>query len=141
MTKQQTVMIMAMLSAYYGRPKTDPDEMANAWHLILGEYDFEVMKYAVVQYAKQDVRDYSTFPAPGVIVKIARAELARRQKPVKEILRGVNSGSGYWKLSEEAKALISEETYNEWIDVEPEKFIANQADYVSQLVNRKLIEG
>ena len=52
MNKKETIQIMALLSAFYGAGKSDPNIMAEGWYLILEPYDFEIAKRAVLNYAK-----------------------------------------------------------------------------------------
>ena len=62
MNKQETIQIMAMLGAFYGAGKSNPEVMAEGWHAILEPYDFEVARRAVLNYAKNDVRELGLRP-------------------------------------------------------------------------------
>lgn len=68
MTKRETTKILTILRAFY---KTDQDavETVNAWHTILEGYDYQVAEVAVRNFAKNDTRDYQTFPGVGQIVR------------------------------------------------------------------------
>lgn len=143
MTKDETLKIMAMLSAYYGRPKANSTDMANAWHLILAKYDYQMACNAVVAFAENDTRDYATFPAPGVIVKIIRQECSKSTANINEVLTGVTSGKSWINLSPEARSLVNEDRYNTWLNGNMIAFIANQGFYKNQLRTgqAKLLEG
>lgn len=122
MTKSETIQIMAMLGAFYGAGKSNPEIMAEGWFLILEPYDFEMARRAVLTFAKNDTRDYATFPAVGKIVKCIEEEMRKEQAPVAEVVRAISYGWGYDQLSSEAKALISEERYGAWMKMDAEEF-------------------
>lgn len=122
MTKKETIELMAMLSAFYGAGKGNPEVMAEGWHMILQPYDFEIAKKAVLNYAKNDTREYGTFPTVGNIVKEIEAEMSKARAPVNEIVRAVSYGWDYAQLSGEAKATITEERYKEWLSMDAEEF-------------------
>lgn len=127
MTEQETIKIMAYLGAFYGAGKSNPEVMAVAWHQILKDYDFAIAERAVFEFAKNDVRDYATFPAVGKIVEAIEKELRKEQAPIKEVVRAISYGWGYDQLSKEAKANITEEHYNDWLNMDAEEF-ANKAN-------------
>lgn len=137
MTKQETIKILAMLGAFYGGGKTDPQEQANAWHVILQKYPFDIAERAVFKFAENDVRDYATFPAVGKIVKAIREEEKNRNAPIKEILMSVSYGHEYDALSDGAKALIDSETYGAWLSVDAEEFASNMPAYTTALIGRQ----
>ena len=122
MTKEETIKILAMLGAFYGGGKADPVAQANAWHAILRKYDYKTAEQAVLNFAENDVRDYATFPAVGKIVQAIRQEDKNRIAPVKEIVRAVSYGWQYSQLSDTARLNISEERYNEWLNMNAEEF-------------------
>lgn len=107
MTKQQTTVIMAKLSAFYGQGKSDPKMMTNAWHEVLRDYDFLTASNAVTQYAKHDMREYATFPTVGVIVDAIRKEEGVKNRIFNSLFRGCV----YQELHERAKEIITEEQY------------------------------
>ena len=141
MTLDETVKIMAMLGAFYGQGKGNPEVMAEGWYLILEPYDFETAKKAVLNYAKNDTREYGTFPTVGNIVKEIEAEMRKEQAPIKEVVRAISYGWGYDQLSKEAKANITEEHYNDWLNMDAEEF-ANKANALAVTLKeqKKLLE-
>lgn len=141
MTKTETIQIMAMLQAFYGMGKGNPEVMAEGWYLILEPYDFEIAKRAVLNYAKHDTREYGTFPTVGNIVKEIEAEMRKEQAPIKEVVRAISYGWGYDQLSKEAKANITEEHYNDWLNMDAEEF-ANKANALAGTLKaqKKLLE-
>lgn len=140
MTKKQTIELMAMLSAFYGAGKGNPEIMAEGWHMILEPYDFENAKKAVLNYAKNDTREYGTFPTVGNIVKEIEAEMKREQAPITEIVRAVSYGWDYSQLSRNAKAIVTEKQYKEWLDMDATLFSSNAKAIVQSLKNgRKLL--
>lgn len=120
MTKEETIKIMAMLSAFYAGGKNDPKVQAQAWHLILQKYDYKIAESAVLRYAENDTRDYATFPALGKIVAEIREEMKLRKAPVREITYSLQYGKDYNALSEQARLLISEEMYEKWLEIDAE---------------------
>lgn len=124
MTKEETVKIMAMLNAFYAGGKNDPKTQAQAWYLILQKYDYKVAEAAVLNYAENDTRDYATFPAVGKIVAEIKKEMQRRIAPVGEITYSLQYGKAYRALTEQARLLISEEVYNEWLHKNAEELPA-----------------
>ena len=141
MTKNETIQIMAMLQAFYGMGKGNPEIMAEGWYLILEPYDFEIAKRAVLNYAKNDTREYGTFPTVGNIVKEIEAEMRKEQAPIKEVVRAISYGWGYDQLSKEAQANITEEHYNDWLNMDAEEF-ANKANALAGALKeqKKLLE-
>lgn len=127
MTRTETIQIMAMLGAFYSGGKNNPKVQAEAWHLILGKYPYRVAEQAVLHFAENDTREYATFPTVGKIVAEIKAEMTRIEKPVKEIVTNISYGRDYAQLTNNAKALISEELYGDWLNMNAEEF-AYKAD-------------
>ena len=141
MKKKECVQIMAMLGAFYGAGKSDPEIMAEGWYAILAPYDFEIARAAVLEFAKNDVRDYATFPAVGKIVQGIEQQMIKQKAPIREILTAVSYGRDYSQLSAEAKRNISEEHYNDWLNMDAEEF-ANSASILAESLkdNRKRLQ-
>ncbi len=136
MTKKETVQIMAMLGAFYGAGKSNPEIMAEGWHLILEPYDFQIARKAVLSYAENDTREYASFPTVGNIVKRIKEEIRKEQAPINEIIKAVSYGWGYNQLSENAKNNISEDHYNDWLKMDAEEF-ANRANALAGTLRDK----
>lgn len=146
MTKDETVMIMAMLNAFYANGKGDPKAQASAWYLVLEKYDYNDAMRAVMRFAENDTRDYCTFPAVGKIVQEIRAEEYHRKHLVKSIIHAIAYGKSYGELtnkSEDAKTLISEDEYKAWVDMNAETFSIRAEELADILTNRqkKIISG
>ena len=133
MSKQETIMIMAMLGAFYAGGKNDPKTQADAWYMILRKYDFETAKVAVLKFAENDVRDYATFPAVGKIVEAIRAEEKARMKPIYEIKMSISHGKKYDDIDIYCKSLISRDMYNEWLSMDAELFEQNSSKLIEAL--------
>ena len=131
MIEQETIKIVAYLGAFYGAGKTNPEVMAVAWHQILKDYDFNVAEKAVFNFAKNDTRDYATFPAVGKIVQAIEDEMRKEQAPVKEVVRAISYGWDYDQLSADAKAIISHEKYKAWKKMDAEEF-SNKANVMAE---------
>lgn len=122
MTKNETLMILAMLNAFYAGGKNDPQVQVNAWHLILQKYDFEDAKEAVLNFAENDTREYASFPAVGLIVNEIRKVQKSRNDVVSEIMVGVSYGRSYDMLSDKAHMLINAKLYEEWLNMKADDF-------------------
>ena len=122
MTEKETVQVMAMLEGFFGMGKGNPEIMAAAWHLVLKDYDFEITSKAVIEYAKNDTREYASFPTVGNIVKCIEDEKRKEVAPINEVTRAISYGWHYDQLSKEAQANISEEHYNDWLKMDAEEF-------------------
>ena len=122
MTEKETVQVMAMLEGFYGMGKGNPEIMAAAWHLVLKDYDFEITSKAVIEYAKNDTREYASFPTVGNIVKCIEDEKRKEVAPINEVTRAISYGWHYDQLSKEAQANITEEHYNDWLKMDAEEF-------------------
>lgn len=114
MTKAETIMVMAKLSAFYGQGKADARSMALAWHEILCDYDFAMASRAVTQFAKHDMREYATFPTAGVIVEAIEDEYKLRNR----IFNALFQGRYYDELPLRCKELITKDEYTSWSSLE-----------------------
>lgn len=133
MSKNETLMILAMLNAYYAGGKNDPETQVNAWHMILHKYDFEDANEAVLHFAENDTRQVATFPAVGLIVAEIRKVQDAKQNAVREVVVGISYGRSYDMLSDKAHMLISEKLYNEWLSMDAEVF-SSKAGTLKQLL-------
>ena len=123
--------------------KGNPEVMAEGWHLILEPYEYEMAYRAVLNYAKNDTREYAQFPTVGNIVKCIEEEMRKEEAPTKEIIRAISYGWHYDQLSEDAQANISKEHYDDWLNMDAEKFAnsANKlADSLKQKAQKRLTE-
>ena len=139
MTKSETIQLMAILGAFYGAGKANPEIMAEGWFMILEPYDFQIAQKAVLNYARNDVREYASFPTVGNIVRCIEEEMRKEQAPVKEVVRAISYGWGYDQLSEEAKKNITEEHYNDWLKMNAEEF-ANKANVLADTLKAQRIK-
>lgn len=135
MTKEETILIMAKLSAFYGQGKSDAKMMAGAWHEILKDYDFLTASNAVTQFAKHDVREYATFPAVGCIVEAIDKEQRVKQK----IYNFAFNDRLYEELPMRAKEIISKEKF-EWFREMDQEFLRENRENVLESIQR-IYEG
>lgn len=136
MTQEETVKIMAMLGAYYGGSKTDPQQQATAWYLVLKDFDFKIAQVAVVNFAKNDMRDYATFPTVGKIVDAIRTETKSRAKPIREIKMAISYGRSYDQLPDECRRIISKIEYGVWSQMNAEQFERESGRLMRKLTER-----
>lgn len=141
MTKNETLMILAMLNTFYAGGKNDPQQQVHAWYLIMGKYDFEDAKEAVLRFAENDTRQYATFPAVGLIVNEIHQIKNHKEGKVNEIMLGISYGRSYDMINSEARSLISEEKYNEWLAIDAVEFSEKAGKFRETLKQKqKLIE-
>lgn len=136
MNVDETIKVMAMLSAYYGQPKGDSQQMAKAWHMILRDYDFKDAERAVIEFARNDTRDYNVFPTIG---KFVQAVEQMRKLPYR-IIGKARKGIKYSELDAIEKNAISEKAYNRALEMPEEKLLNNVnviVNYINQ--DKKLI--
>lgn len=117
MTKEETIKILAMLSAYFGQGKAEPQAMASAWHLILKDYDFAIAQRAVVEFARNDTREYCTFPPVGSIVTAIKAQ----EKLANRIFNVAFQDVEYNDLPDVAKRFITKNDYQTLLDMSQEE--------------------
>lgn len=110
MNKNETVKILAMISAYYGQGKADPQQMVNAWYVILKDYDYGVAEKAVIEFAKTDSRDYATFPSVGQIVRA----IEKQKNYANLIYNTLWAGGDYDSLPVGAQNLLSKAVFDEY---------------------------
>lgn len=143
MTKEQTIKVLELLNAFYAGGKNDPQQQVIAWHLILKDYDFQDAMNAVLNYAKTDRREYAQFPTVGRIIEQIEKEKSDRQKAVKEVITAISYGRPYEALTNDARLLISNKEYNEWLSIDAEEF-SQKADILELILKReqvKLLQG
>ena len=140
MTKTECIQIMAMLGAFYSGSKNDPKLQAEAWYLVLSKYPYRIAEQAVLHFAENDTREYATFPTVGKIVAEIKAEQARIDRPIRQIIKNISYGRDYAQLTDDAKVLIGEETYNDWLGMDAEVF-AYKSDALADVLkgNQKMM--
>lgn len=136
MTEKEVVKIMAMLGAYYGGGKTNPQQQATAWYLVLKDFDFKIAQVAVVNFAKNDTRDYAAFPTVGKIVDAIRTETKSRAKPIREIKMAISYGRSYDQLPDECRRIISKVEYGVWSQMNAEQFERESGRLMRKLTER-----
>lgn len=139
MTKDETIKIMAMLGAFYSGGKNDPRAQANAWHLILADYDFHTAQQAVLNFARTDARDYATFPTVGKIIAEIDKIKNHRLSVINEILLGISYGRSFDMITVDGQELIPREMYEAWLKVDPEEFSQNMGTYRVLLEQRQAL--
>lgn len=137
MTKEETIKTLAMLSAFYGNGKADPHIMAEAWHLLLKDFDFCDAEKAVLNYAKSDCRDYAAFPPPGKIVELIKHEANKYNR----LFNSLHKGRPYDDLDIELKCLCPPDMYQRGLDLEPEELLNNREKFIGYVRKKQLQLG
>lgn len=123
MTRDETLKVLGILSAFYGQGKSDARMMASAWHALLKEYPYIVAERAVMKYAKHDKREYASFPPPGVICNAIEAE----QKVLYGVRNKALKKAEYQELDTTAREWVTEPLY-EWMMQQSEDALLNDFD-------------
>lgn len=134
MTKDETLKIMFMLSAYYGEGKSDARIMAQAWHLILQKYDYGIAQRAVLNFAENDTREYASFPTVGTIV----GEIKHQQSLCNGIFNSLYDRVSYEHLSEEKQKLISKSRYDTLLELDYDGIIANKSKIKQEILSNQI---
>lgn len=142
MNKTETIKIMAMLSAYYGQGNANAEIMANAWHLLLCEYPYQVVEQAVMTFAKNDRRDYATFPPPGAIIKVIEDAQADRKVLANKVFNNLYNGVPYKELPPSQQEVCPEDVYQRGLDLDTEALLEKQEDFKSMIrTAQRRLEG
>lgn len=136
MTEKDTLTIMAMLSAYYGEGKSNARLMATAWHAILKDYNVSIAQQAVIRFAREDTRDYATFPPPGKIVAAIEAEEKLRYG----VFNALRARKNYDTLDDRYKSLISKERYEAAAMLPDEELDAGKDMFIQSLMPREVLK-
>lgn len=141
MTRTEVGKVLALLSAYYDKGQRSMDVKATvaAWHYVIGEYDYDVAKLAVIEYAKNDTRDYASFPSAGVIRKAIENELAVPNR----IFNHLRKGIPYEGITDKEKTYIGEKAYNSLMSMREEALLDYHDTFVKRIrtENGLLLEG
>ena len=129
MEQFEVTKIMAILSAFYGQGKADAETMAKAWSYILMPYDYAAAERAVLRFARNDVRDYATFPAPGVLVR----EIEFEQGVYKRTFNKMFNRVPYDNLSDDEKSIVSRSDYEWGMSQEPEYLLAHKDNFLGKV--------
>lgn len=110
MTREEVTKVLALLSAYYDRKPSSMKTQAitEAWYYVIGEYDYGIAKRAIVEFVKNDTRDYATFPSAGVIRKAIEEEMFVPNR----IFNKLRMGKSYGELTKKEQGYITEEWYH-----------------------------
>ena len=126
---KETGKIMEVLSAFYGQGKSDIDKMLIAWHEILKEYPYKLVYQGVMQYAKDDRREYASFPAPGAIIAVIETAQEEQKKIANRIFNALLGGKPYEELPEEYRALCDRGVYERDLKMEYEELLEKQEEF------------
>ncbi len=114
MNKVECVAILTILGCFYGKGKSSAKQMAKAWYMVLEEFDYWETKQAVIEFAKNDCREYGTFPTPGVITREIREYRREIKKKHREIVEELKVTDDYGLLSDGAKRVVPLSGFREW---------------------------
>lgn len=121
MTKKETAEIIKLLNAYFPNKGTATvATMIDAWHEALKDEDFKRTRKAVVEFAKNDRREYPTWPGVGQIIgKIEDVKKAENRHVI-EAYNGIYNHVPYNELGQEVRDRLTPEKYAEFSRIDPE---------------------
>ena len=134
MTKKETAEIVKLMNAYFRRTgSATVGTMIDAWHEALKDQDFARTRRAVVQFAKNDRRDYPTWPAVGQIIAAIEDEKKTENRPVMMAYSGLCKGSDYESLPREVRDRLTPEKYAEFMRLDAEAVVARGKEVRAKL--------
>lgn len=120
MTKEEVGKVLALLTAYYGQGRTfDVRQMVEGWYYVIGEYDYNTAKRAVVEFARNDTRDYASFPTAGSVRKAIENECNVPNK----IFAKIRANTPYERLTQKERRYISEKAYEKALKLREEQLL------------------
>ena len=137
MTKKETVQILALLSAFYGNGKANANVMADAWYQILKDFEYDDAHKAVMNFARNDCREYAAFPPPGRIVELIKHEANKYNR----LFNSIHKGIPYDDLDQELKVLCQPDMYKRGQDMEPEELLAKRDEFIGYVKKKQLQLG
>lgn len=129
----ETGKVMEVLSAFYGQGKSDTNRMLIAWHEILKDYPYEMVYQAVMEYAKNDRREYASFPAPGAIMQVIEEAEAEQKNIVNRTFYVLLHKTPYGDMPKEQQAICDQGVYERGLKMDEEELIARQDDFKQML--------
>lgn len=134
MNKHEVIKILSLLTAYYGKSKAEADIMVNAWYILLKDYDYAIAEQAVIEYAKNDHREYSQFPQIGAVIQSIKDE----QKSITAIRNFAYYGKEYDELPERSKKWINKERF-ERLKKCPDEYLLENMEQIRNTLCRGLL--
>lgn len=145
MTKTETIKILTILSAFYGQGKSDTEIMANAWHVVIGEYEYYIAERAVYNYVRNDTREYASFPSPGNIIDEIEKESKLYNRMFNQVLNAARSilkdraelyRSYREKIDKSGKKLISADKFVELASMREEDLLDMRDTIIEELKSK-----
>ena len=140
MTREEVGKVLALLSAYYDKGQRTMGVKATvvAWEYVIGQYEYNVAKRAVINFARNDTREYATFPSAGLIRKAIEEEEAVSRL----IFNSAFRDAPYEALPPRCKEQITEHNYKSLLGREQEELLEHKDGIIEQLKNNMaLLEG
>lgn len=140
MSRKEVIKLLAIISAYYGQSKADAETMVTAWHLLLKDYDYRIAEQAVLEYAKNDSREYSQFPQIGAIIESIKEEERVFNIIRNSALESDIAGRRYERLPERCKKWISKERF-ERLQKCPDEYLLENLEQIKKTLYADLLTG
>lgn len=141
MTEKETVKALTLLSSFYGEGKAEVNIMVKAWHELLADYEYFVVRRAIFNFARNDTREYASFPTPGTIVMEIENEQSTYSGIYNALLNDQWNGN-YEKVPDYIKQLFSADQYDRFMALEYQERLNLRNDVILSLkyADKKLYE-
>lgn len=139
MDKAETAQLLGNLAILYGRPKGDPEMTANVWYELVKQYDYKDAMKAMYDFARQDTRDYATFPAPGIIISFIESAADYKRRLRFRTFNMMYDGRPYEELPEDCQNICPKEVYERGLKMDVEELLSKKNDFINYLTNKQLL--
>lgn len=142
MDKTETAKLLGNLSILYGRPKGDPEMTADVWHELVKQYEYKDALKAMYDFARQDTRDYATFPAPGVIISFIEKGIEHKKGLLYRTFNDMFDGRPYEELPEGCKEICPQSVYERGLAMDTDELLMKKAEFINYISKKQLmLEG
>lgn len=141
MTEKETAKALTLLSAFYGEGKAEVYLMVKAWQELLADYEYFVVRRAIFKFAKNDTREYASFPTPGTIIMEIKNEYSTYSGIFNALLNDQWHGN-YEKVPDYIKQLFSADQYDRFMALDYQERLNLKEDIILSLkyADKKLYE-
>lgn len=134
MNKKETAKIVKLMNAYFRNTGTATvATLIDAWHEALKDEDFHRTQKAVVRFAKNDRRDYPTWPAVGQIIAAIAEEKKAEDRPINLAFNAIFEGRDYEELPQEVRDRLAPEKYQALQKLDPDILVQRSREVRARL--------
>lgn len=134
MNKKETAEIVKLMNAYFRNTgSATVATLIDAWHEALKDEDFHRTRKAVVRFAKNDRRDYPTWPAVGQIIAAIAEEKKAEDRPANLAYNAIFEGRDYEELPQEVRDRLAPEIYMAIQRLDPDTQVQRSREILARL--------